>query len=221
MLRPSPIFKACASERDGRPVLAAVNLRDEGEHGRWLEATDSYKLARVPADDAPDNVIVRAARDGAEPGQLADTPGTIPAAAFAAAWKGAAARRAERGIVANGAAIVHGPDAEQRFERAELGTFPNVPQLMPQNEASFRVVLNPRLLAELAAAIDSPEAVEIRFTAGKDGEPNELRPLLVIARDGAYGTSRPAHERGHGLLMPIRPHERAPFPAHTRAPESK
>lgn len=217
MLRPSPIFKACASERDGRPVLAAVNLRDEGEHGRWLEATDSYKLARVPADPPSDEALAACGlREG-----VTDDPGILPAAAFRAAYKGAAKARDARAILANGEVQVRERGAEQRFERPDLGTFPNVPQLMPQNEASFRVVLNPRLLAELAAAIDSPEAVEIRFTAGKDGEPNELRPLLVIARDGAYGTSRPAHERGHGLLMPIRPHERAPFPAHTRAPESK
>lgn len=181
-----------ASKDQTRPVICNTYLRviepptDSGElDGRgYLEATDSYKLIRVPVEL-----------------ESGDVDGFVPPEVLTAARK---VNRHDPRIEANGSLdIPNGPS----FPRPELGQFPNVDQLLPDETslADFSIGVNARFLFELAQGLGT-DTVRLRFVgerlAGVDNpsvdpaRPSNLRPILV---DGIG-----AAEEGIGLLMPIR-----------------
>ena len=182
----APELAKVLSKDESRPVLTCGYL--DTERAR-LEGTDSYCLASIPVDVGE-----------------TDTSGLIPATAIVALHKAA---RAWRGSVEDGPELVCGTetvelvtaDGRQSWPRPG-GQFPNVAQLVPANLSQFRIGINPKLLANVAAALGSPEKVTVTFTLTSDASegdgagyyPSALRPFIVT--NGGHGET--------GLVMPIR-----------------
>ena len=165
-----------ASRDTSRPVLCNVHLQTDPDGSRWLEATDSYCLVRVPVSDADE-----------------DEDGMIPAAAV----KAATAPRAPGRVAANGHVEAIGKDgAVTRYDRPD-GIFPNCRQLIPDAEPVFEFGVNVDLLVKVAKAIGTSQ-VRLSFVPARDADgPSNLRPISVRALQGGVHEAR-------GLVMPIR-----------------
>jgi hypothetical protein len=181
------------SKDQTRPVLASAYLRvvepaTEAEPGSgYLEATDSFKLARVPVEL-----------------EVGDVEGFIPPAALIEARK---ADRLTPRLEANGTCDVPGGPS---FPRPEPGQPVNVDQLLPVEDDlhSFEVGLSPKLLLELAQGMGAEGGVRLRFCKGRgaeswtpdnpESEPSTRRPIVVRP----LGSSDVPD--AVGLLMPIK-----------------
>jgi len=175
-----PSFKskpeAVPSKDTSRPVLTCLYLRVEENGEGWLEATDSYKAVRIP-------VLT----------EEGDTDGLIPVEALKEARK--QSRTEKRGAVemaVNGSVVT--PNGGQ-YERPE-GTWPKLPELWPDETAKFEIGFSARFLWELAQAFGE-DTVRLSFTAGPNGDPQNLRPIHVTPLRGDVPGAK-------GLLMPIR-----------------
>ena len=170
-----------ASKEQHRPVLTNVHLDvDKGQ----VVATDSYMLARFPVE----------LDEG-------DTSGPIPVDALKASRKPPLKlRTGEDGVsirANRNVEVVQGEAPYLSVPRGDVDyTFPNADSLFPAVLADFTIGLNAAKLAQLAKALGSDEVV-LQFTAGKDGNPEALRPILV--RPISRGDDDP-----DGILMPIR-----------------
>jgi DNA polymerase III sliding clamp (beta) subunit (PCNA family) len=174
-----------ASKDKTRPALTHVNLRTDADGSRWLEATDSYKLIRVPARGAT----------------AEDTDGPIPAAVFTAArWAAARGLERESSIQANGSVsyeLKEGGSAS--MPRPDGFQFPDCARLVPEPSAVvFEVGLNAKLLLELAQGLGS-DIVRVSFVGSDDGSPNALKPMIVRPQGGKV-----ADAKSVGVLMPVR-----------------
>lgn len=174
---PTGKIEKAASSDESRPVLTHVNLTTDADGSRWLEATDSYKLVRLPAVDAE-----------------ADADGMIPAAVFAEARKVRVG-----GSITSGDTVTYSTKTGTGSARKGEGSFPKAAQLFPAELSTFRVRLNARLLLDVAEALGAGREplVTLEFTAGSDGpegKPSNMRPIVVTA---------PASD-GRALLMPVR-----------------
>lgn len=172
------IEKAVATEKSGRYVLQHVHLKTDPDGSRWLEATDSYKLVRVPAEQADD-----------------DADGLIPAAAFVEARKvrtGGSVSSTTDGAVSY--TLKAGGTAATRLGE---GQFPKSEQLFPVDEPVFTVGLNARYLLDIAEALGANlDNVVIAFAPdkGDPSKPSALRPMVVTGQQS----------EGKALLMPVR-----------------
>lgn len=197
-LPPKAKPEKCASRDESRPVLTTVNLRvvkpagdvqpatdtspETFEPGSgFLEATDSYKLVRVPVE--------------LEPG---DVDGLISVESLQAARK--SDRHNPRLSAGEASADIPGGAS---YPRPFGGQFPNVDSLVPagawgtKSTTVWEIGFSAKLLYELAQGLGS-DGVRISFQPSPDGtEPNPLRPITVRAlRDGDPDAV--------GILMPIR-----------------
>jgi DNA polymerase III sliding clamp (beta) subunit (PCNA family) len=176
----TPEVERAASKDAVRPVLSHVYLN--AENGT-LEATDSYRAVVIPVE----------VEDG-------DTSALIPAEALKAQRK--ASKTAPASLSVNGDVSLSTPDGEQSWKTGE-GQFPNLQQLGPAEVSTFRIGLNPVLLAETAKALGNGEHVTLEFTLqpGKvEGDdtgtyPHPLRPIRLTVPNGG---------ESYGILMPIR-----------------
>lgn len=159
-----PQPEACASKDASRPALQHVYLRiEETEDGRrgWLEATDSYCLSRL---------LVEVSEQ--------DTEGFIPSTALVAARKVKATE-----IEADGSVSFTADGVRQAYDRPDEGQFPNARQFFPDTESEFRFGVDVSLLVKAAKALGT-EKIAVSFTAGADGSPQMLRPLVVRRAKG-------------------------------------
>lgn len=199
MKLPSKAKLAPLTSRDeSRPILHAFYLRvqeSDGEQRGYLEATDSYKLARIPVE----------LDEG-------DTEGFVTREAIEAARKMKYDHVFCNGSLGVGNAI----EPFVHFPRPELGTFPDTDKLLELEPATidgarFVFGINPRLLLELAEGM-ACETVELEFSCTKTYKrgadptsspaPSPLRPLMVRP----LGRKRGADIAGDtvGLIMPVR-----------------
>ena len=141
-------IEKAASKDAARPTLNRLYLRiTETKTGRgrnrrthrqgWLEATDSYKLVRIPVELDEE-----------------DVEGFIPIEAVTRARK--------HRVVEIGAAVgVRVKDVV--FDRPGDGTWPDLPKLVEADSSTFSIGLNARLLMELAEALGSDD-LRLDFT---------------------------------------------------------
>lgn len=191
-----PKVAAAASRDVSRPALTAAWFDDTAGE---LRATDSYLAVRMPV--SPD---------------YGDTAGWVSVDTLERS------RKRDAGAVAlNGAATVYDPagsldpvEPEQAercavatFPRPDLGQFPNLEQLWPEDRDGFTVGLNAGFLKRLADALGADDSVvELTFQSDRNDRPDPLRPILVRTKDhssergdGCTGVAAP-----EGLLMPVR-----------------
>ena len=159
----SRIEKVCSTDPT-RPLLCNANLRLEvdGRPGAFIEATNTYALARIPVDLMESDE---------------DTPGPVPLEAVKAS------RKAGGRLVCNGdCAVPDGP----RFPRPNLGKFPDTPALFSDMTGPevVELRLNARFLYALAEAMGAQE-VRLRFVPGALMKPVHVEPLRGV--DGAEG----------------------------------
>lgn len=171
-----------------RPVLTRIYLRiSERVTGRgrsrrvhregYLEATDTYKLVRVPVKVNDD-----------------DVQGFIPVEALTRARK----QKLPEITAAEGVRV-----GDVTFDRPTDGQFPDAPSFIPEDEKIvFRVGVNAAFLHELADALGSDQVVlefqgqEVRTKGGalRGVLPEPRKPIRVS----------PLSESGPvGVLMPI------------------
>jgi hypothetical protein len=180
-----------ASKDDTRPAMTHLflRLRRAGKKGTgkviggMIEATDSYKLVRLPVEFD----------DTDEP-----TEGFLPAAMFTG-------KQVIAMTVRNGEVAVTNTDGVRTLERPDMNgrTYPDVDKLLDpilENMGPLRIGLNARYLYELAQAMGD-DTVVLGFSRHGRGSFNNLRPMLVLP-----GTSSTTTERDGplGVLMPIR-----------------
>lgn len=162
-----------ASKDKSRPVLTHAFLRiEEGDSGRkgWLEATDSYKLARIPVEVEAD-----------------DKEGFVPVSALKAARE---AKTFE--VAVNGDVVAEVEGGQLTLTQPKTGTFPDVPSILPKEKIAFEVGINATFLKDLTDAIGAQENVRLSFVADDDGKPNPLKPIQVgILGNDAIGLLMP------------------------------
>jgi hypothetical protein len=177
---------------DSRPILTHVFLDVDR---RVVEATDSYRLVSIPVD-VDDH----------------DVTGLIPRDAFLALQKAHAKHRGGHdtapALYCNGSCRLEAAGTVQEWPTRPDGQFPDVAKLMPgpSQESAFRIAINARMLADLAAGMGTGDEVELSFLlptgvagdeGGRDGWiPNNLRPIVVRPANPSNGEI--------GLLMPVR-----------------
>jgi hypothetical protein len=182
-----------ASKDQTRPILTTLNLRLKRSGakgtgkvtGGFVEATDSYKLVRLPVEF----------EEGDEP-----KAGLLPAEMFAG-------KRVDDIRLDDGQVVVSQGTETRTIPRPDnVGReFPDVDKLLEPVLAElgeFKVGLNAKYLYDLAQSMGT-ETVVLCFCAGKKGhEPNGLRPILVLPDASSAGTF--TKDGPLGLLMPIR-----------------
>lgn len=153
--------EAVVSKDQTRPVLTHLYLRiEETEEGRkgTLEATDSYKLVRIPVEVEDD-----------------DTEGFIPVEVYKQARKVSSKTLGAVEVKANGSLDLQDGSS---FPRTMEGQFPRTGELMNLAPSEFEIGLNARFLYDLAQAFGE-DTVRIRFTGRDGGQPDALRPMTV------------------------------------------
>jgi hypothetical protein len=185
---PEAKIEKAVSKDATRPVLTRLYLRiSERVTGRGrsrrvhreghLEATDTYKLVRVPVKIADD-----------------DVQGFIPVEALTRARK----QKLPEITAAEGVRV-----GDVTFDRPADGTFPDAPSFIPEDEnIVFRIGVNAVFLRELAEALGSDQVVlefqgqEVRTKGGtlRGVLPEQRKPIRVSPLD----QSGPV-----GVLMPV------------------
>lgn len=173
-----PDLTKVASKDKSRPVLSCAYLDTERQ---VIEATDSYRLVSIPVEI-----------------EEGDVSGLIPIEAMKAFQKAHKKTAIYPSLVCRETEVElvnHYDGTAQTWKRKVEGTFPNVPELIPEDVHPFRIGLNAKLLGDLAAGMGT-ETVEIQFVADRESrEPSALRPMIV----------RPLADRAvTGILMPVR-----------------
>lgn len=182
--RKAPEIERAASSDESRPVLCHAYLNVEDG---TLEATDSYMAVIVPVE----------IEDG-------DTSGPIPRDALKAQRK--ASKRYPASLSVNGDVALRDTyeGTEQTWKRPDVGQWPNLRKITPDDLSGFRIGLNAAKLLDLAKALGSDGEVTLEFRRQRntyeEGEavgyfPDRLGPMKVTVPSGGDSW---------GILMPLR-----------------
>lgn len=180
-----PDLTKVVSKDDSRPTLRCAYLDVDRQ---VLEATDSYRLASIAVEIEED-----------------DVSGLVPAEALAALKKATKRGYPEPSLHCWKQVVVLRDERQgirQEWTRPE-GQFPNIPSLIPSEDVrhEFRVGLNAKMLADLAAGLGSEkDTVVLQFVQGAGNDPNPHRPILV----SVPGHTDPESGAPVGLLMPVK-----------------
>jgi DNA polymerase III sliding clamp (beta) subunit (PCNA family) len=185
------------STDETRPIFTGVHVTDT-----YIEATDSYRLARIDLDGAAPEDFPRI--NDADPLPVSAIAGTVLAGkAFIAALKAIPKRRTIP--ILHHAAIVGTTDGTVTLATTDLDTassvairtidetYPDTARLMPRDDdMTAQIALNPSFLKDLAAAFetfaDYSEPVTLTLYGSR-------KPLKATMRDGDGRTMT-------ALLMP-------------------